>query len=55
MFTLKSEEKDLVFMIKYYCKRNHASEDPCEECAKLIEYAKKRILQNEESLKEYQI
>lgn len=43
MLSLKSEEKDLVFMINYYCKRNHASKYPCEDCLILIEYAKKRL------------
>jgi len=43
LFSLKSEENDLIFMIKYYCKGNHASENPCEECTQLIEYAKMRL------------
>lgn len=36
------EQATVEEMIKLYCKKNHRTKETCEECKKLIEYAKLR-------------
>lgn len=41
---LQREQETVETMIHMYCKSNHyAKETPCDQCSKLIHYAKERV------------
>ncbi|KNZ42315.1 nitrous oxide-stimulated promoter family protein [Acetobacterium bakii] len=43
MKKIENEKRTLTLMIKIYCKKNHNSNQLCDDCAELLEYALSRL------------